>query len=833
MSLRDLLVNLSVPEAGPWAYGGARSERLRGWKIHLTATPDTIDRLVARVASFLGATSYKIVRSYEMLRALNAGELGMTQRGKAITIYPATDEIAQTLVSCLVERTQDCLAIPRVPTDYYLGGAVFVRNGIFAGDPVRDRFGMQTRQFTGGGETFEDEYAPSPPEEIPGDWPFKERPVERDYAPFDSRILLREVLSSGPRGTVTLATDTRMGDALVVIKQARAGVTFASGNSAATWLLNERRALDAIYLAGCRSVPRVVEQFELAHDLFLSTHYYPHPSFAQFINSGHNSLGDTLRMCRAAAKSIADIHQCGWVHRDVSLNNLLFDSAKDRCVLIDLELAWSFSDLTWHHGFTPGFASPQQRENERPDPSDDWYGLLAIYVALRTGVSPRALVDLRTKTSELRLQLRNAYGLGAEESGVVAGGLMGREGAELALTALLRPGYEPSSLTYRTSGEPDHSVDASSMSEALFALPRASALGPWLSIHPDGGTALVPLRSANRGNAGVLYLISILSRKLGALSELREAGEFLVDWLLDEPPTHDQHQTGLHFGTAGVAFAALEAVSCGLIAEGPWLRRYARSVLVHPPDWPDITHGAAGELLVCLRFLEVLQDEFWREQAHHRVDYLLRVGAQNGAFPLPNGVGGLEGIEYTGFAHGAAGVAFALCKAAEVLSREDALEAASMTLKWLLSRMVRSATGQILWPLRSGGQDHWNQWCHGGPGIALALNEGARLFPELIGPELVKSALARCRLATLQNNLSTCCGSAGHLEVMIECTRVEDAELKRATALLASRLRARASQSYRWSTEGEIATADLFSGNGGIMHALLRAEDSSLRFPLL
>ena len=91
-------------------------------------------------------------------------------------------------------------------------------------------------------------------------------------------------------------------------------------------------------------------------------------------------------------------------------------------------------------------------------------------------------------------------------------------------------------------------------------------------IRPLATTEYRLYRSANRGVAGVVYLLARLARH-GYLAESARArvGQ-AVDWLLTHAPTSDDQLPGLHFGEAGVAVALAEAVRSGLIDEGTWLK---------------------------------------------------------------------------------------------------------------------------------------------------------------------------------------------------------------------------------------------------------------------
>jgi hypothetical protein len=65
----------------------------QGWKLHVSATPlSAVEVLEAMLDVLLAAGArFKVVKSIELLRSLNAGQFGLTQIGKFITVYPSDD----------------------------------------------------------------------------------------------------------------------------------------------------------------------------------------------------------------------------------------------------------------------------------------------------------------------------------------------------------------------------------------------------------------------------------------------------------------------------------------------------------------------------------------------------------------------------------------------------------------------------------------------------------------------------------------------------------------------------------------------------------------------
>ena len=81
---------------------------------------------------------------------------------------------------------------------------------------------------------------------------------------------------------------------------------------------------------------------------------------------------------------------------------------------------------------------------------------------------------------------------------------------------------------------------------------------------------------------------------------MRRRARNAVGWLLDRTPTADLGLPGLYFGEAGVALAIHEARRAGLVSDPNGAIGSVRAQLDGPLDWPDLTHGAAGQGIAAL-----------------------------------------------------------------------------------------------------------------------------------------------------------------------------------------------------------------------------------------
>lgn len=791
---------MNTQASGPWIL--SRSSPVEagfGWKLHLSATPSSLPLLLQRTLPLLKSLDvpHKTVVSAEVLKNLNGGDYGEPAIGKALVVYPDR-AVLRSLATELVQATQ-AVEGPTVVTSYWLGGAVYTRFGVFNADPIFDRFGALTRAYIFNGKRVDDPYLV--PSQQPTDWPFEQAPrlPQVDFGALLDEFRLLTVLRRRATGNVVLAED-RAG-CRVVIKQVRHHTLQVE---------REFAALSRVY-PEWRSQLRLLEA--PAGRFLVMPALQAKPFSSQ-------SFEDTLSrddLWRSIRQEVTRVHSLGLVHGDVSPNNLLFEQG--RCWLVDYGQAGRPGEPS--QGFTPGFATLARRQ---PDSvlreADDWYGAATSFLYLCSGLHPDSFTQASTGAGI-------AHGIESVDERLdgdrIAQFLLDTsKGFVEVPTRLDRELTLPR--TRNSTG-----IEEWDPSWAVEMLQRAPATpeGLWLSTGSDThGGASELLMSAATGVAGALYLIARLCTAGADVSELVPRVEFALDWLLDAPTTRDARQHGLCYGSAGVALVTAELVQSGCVVDSGWLRNFAHHALAAPPDWPDVTHGAAGQLIACVRLYQVTQDLGFIDRASRLVDFLLVHQRPDGAFPLPAGVEGIApGTCYSGFAHGASGVGYALLLAAKQMSHDRAFKAATRAGDWL-----RNAKGDRDWS-ELDVEARRNAWCHGAPGISLLFAEFAAVDATYRSDWLDVVD----KLSHRASNLSTCCGSTGFGEVMLTHVRQPQARPEWSTKVIdvARRLKA-LGQRDGWLMDGH-RSADLLKGSSGPAHFLLRSSNPTipLGFPLL
>ena len=880
-SYADLLRHhgFTIELRGPWA-GNGHSQRTQGWKLHISAIPIQARQLLSAIVPILRMRQvpFKVARDEGMLSLLNEGAFGATQIGKFITVYPLTDTDSRPLAEELIAAT-DHFDGPAVLTDLQLGRVVYTRYGGFNPDLQRDRLGHVYSVLRDAGGFVRPDQRAVPfvqPNGVAN--PFSEiAKAHRTVLPgagrgklFGPGYLLLRVIKPNAKGSVFLALDmqdqTRV--AAKVIKEGRAHcMSDRYGRDIRNRLQHQLTLHRA--LAGRICVPTADTYFEVAGNGYLVLDYLDGVDFGASIGDYFGALlpaqqQQLISRFAVLAEVIDGLHAAGCVHRDLAPTNIRI-RPDGSIYLLDLELTHLLkSDTLPFTQGTPGFMSPEQQAGMPPTCADDVFGLGALMVLFFTGIDPRRVLF---GTEQGRVEQLCVLGdLPAELASLVArcvgtepgqranlaevGDVLNRAAAALHWTGAThdKGGRTATGLTIEKTQALAHRCLSAAARGLLHGVSLDTQSGLWLSPLVQGSThAPADLtsnyalhRSASRGVAGVVYALARLARFGFAELETRERVERAIDWLLTHAPTPDDQLPGLHFGEAGVALAIVEAVRSGLIERGAWLDKYLDEALEGPLDWPDVTHGAAGQGIAALACGDVLQDARLASRSSRCAQYLIETQEPDGGWMLPEGVAAMTGSRYTGFAHGVAGEVYFLAEYAARFNNVDAAQAARRGAHWLAAHAERTGgPGNTLsWPIKLNERQVWKWWCHGAPGIALTFLKLFETTGEDRYAEVAVAGLHAHPSNIRYSNFSQCHGLSGLGEIYLEAARVLGGEawLFRAARIgevlfwLAHENEGRVT----WLVEDPYrATGDLMIGCAGVAHFLLRLCHDGLSGPLL
>jgi hypothetical protein len=815
--------------------------------LHVSATGTGIEGLFELVLPPLArrGAHFKIAAGPEAIVHLNAGNFGEAQIGKVLTVYPRSDAEAVELARELIEHTRG-IAGPRVATDMHLGASVYTRYGSMSPHRVYDRFGEPADLIPDGSGNWIPDLRPVPfscPRGIT--IPFAAATAAPASLRSNTRTLLggryfvTDVLRPGLAGSVMRAIDVRHpGRAQAyVLKQARPHCCADElGRDRRTRLRHEGAVLAR--LRGLRGIARARDYFEDEEAGYLPVAYVPGRTLADLVQqlvSGRpwhqvrtqarrvllQYAGQLVRRLRAA-------HARGVIHRDVAPGNVWIGD--DNCVyLLDWECAHLVgSRVPAFRLATPGF-SDLSRQPRAPRRRDDWQACGRVLVFMLTGLDPAPIVHGRPRALAARLATLTQMGDTALIE-LLSRTLTDQPGRELDAAALLRA--LTLALPRRTAARQHRSAPLFTMAahesvlaagfERLTADLRAR-LAQVRSRQMEGEATRLDVHA---GIAGLLYVLAAAQR--ARLVHLDASlGERAAQLLTaGTPVTPDL--PGLVHGRAGRALAVAAAVQAGCVRASDALRAPIAAALTGVLDWPDFTHGAAGQGFAALACARRLERPELAIGAAASAAYLVRTQTPEGAWRLPHGVAGMSGKCYTGFAHGAAGVMGFLGSYAALAGDAAADAAWRRAEAWLIRHARRGRGHRWHWPQDDTNREASHWWCHGGPGIALGWLCVAQAHgTAAIHQELLLGALGATALNLRSDSLGQCHGLAGVGEIYLQAHRVLGEECWRERAadianVMVAIFRKRSAQPWQFPDQA-LADADgLMLGTAGVLHFLLR-----------
>lgn len=843
----------------------------QGWKLHISATPVNAERLIRTIGPWLRdtATSFKVGRDCDVLESLNAGQLGATQVGKFITVYPAPDRALA--IARQVRELTEGFEGPAVPTDVRLGDVLYGRFGAFLPVLKRDRLGNPRHQIMlPDGSLRDDAY--TIPHRVPEgvECPFEElfqartrRDPTGHQGLFGPGYRIVDVLRETPKGGTFLAISLKDAASVkaCVLKQGRPHCMSDRLGRDVRWRL--KREFEVLReLSAVDGLPRAQEYFEVDGNAYLAIDYLPSRSIEETTASILNrrpwaevelpGKRELLQHLAGLIEVVAAIHAEGFVHRDINNLNVRVGPS-GQTYLFDFEMAHRVGDRSATVGLgTAGFVSPARSETELPDFPDDVYSLCCIAFLVITGIDPRR--TLYVEADRRVGEILSLTGAGEELKALavaIAGGLQADRSGRITLEQLLRAVRKTASaLEGGTSAMALETVGRAVSDDTLKSLLAGAVEGLlhraprdqsrlWLSLPLGAGDQGVDrdklelLRSAHCGISGVLYMLAQLARHgWGAVGAIQDDAQRAASWLLANAPTADQNLPGLHFGEAGVALSLHEAVAAGIVKGGSAANGAISGRLPGVLDWPDLSHGAAGQGLAALTVAP--------HGAAPCLDYLLRSQDQDGSWRIPEDAPALAGAKLTGFAHGCAGILYFIAEYGlrnPGCSIEPALHRG---LAWLTQVAVEGGGEKLQWPYSATDNRISTWWCHGAPGIALCYLRAYEWTSDKRLLDIALRALRSHPAHVRYGNLSYCHGLCGLGEIYLEAYRVtrQPEWLARSRALLIpiAALARREGTVMSWIVEDPlIPVAALGLGLCSVIHFLLRlsAGPNDIALPLM
>lgn len=604
---------------------------VQGWKIHLSARSEDIERVLGIVWDYCVPRdiAFKFLRSRPVAIMYNAKSAFRGSSGKLVTIYPTDDDQLEVVLKDLDTLLADVRG-PYILSDLRYGERpVFVRYGAFVqlhciADSGKRVLALQDAE----GRLVPDVRGPTftlPPwVTLPG---FLEshlaarNSVTVTGLPYD----IESVLHFSNGGGVYLGRDRRTGEQ-VVLKEGRpyAGLDVAD-RDAVTRLRHERDLLDR--LRGLDAVPRLVDYFTLGDHEFLVQEFVDgNPLQRMLVNRYPLTRADCTADTRAAYtawaldmldrvdRAVETLHRRGVVFGDLHPDNILV-TADGRVVLIDFEVSTLAADRARSALAHPGFSAPADRHGV----DVDRYALACLRLNLFAPHTTVLLPINRAKAVHLSRLITAEFpvpeavvddavatilGVGPEQDAAVRmfddlPPLCAEPGAWPQIRDAIRRAILASATPDRDDRlfpgdiaqfEPGGAVNlAHGAAGVLYALTATGAGTVAEHRHWLRARALDRTRAANPGFYdglhGVAYVLDRLGHRQDALDIVERCGE--QDW--------DALESGLFAGLAGIG---LNLLHLGAAADESELTALAGRIvdrcadrLGGPDDVPEISGG--------------------------------------------------------------------------------------------------------------------------------------------------------------------------------------------------------------------------------------------------
>jgi type 2 lantibiotic biosynthesis protein LanM len=242
----------------------------------------------------------------------------------------------------------------------------------------------------------------------------------------------------------------------------------------------------------------------------------------------------------------------------------------------------------------------------------------------------------------------------------------------------------------------------------------------------------------------------------------------------------------------------------------------------------DTMSGAAGAILGLLALYQVTVEPAVMEQAiacgHHLLHNRIAGNSKARAWATA------DGKLMTGFAHGAAGIAYALLRLYQTTQESAFLEAAAEAIVYEHSVFCPTVGN---WPdvrsftLSAGKPSFQTAWCHGAPGVGLARLGGLMILDTAEIRQDIAVALNTTQQFGLENLDRLCCGNFGRMEMLlVAAAKLSRPDLWETAQKQAVRVVARVRQTGAFylfpELPRDVYNPGFFQGTAGIGYELLR-----------
>lgn len=240
----------------------------------------------------------------------------------------------------------------------------------------------------------------------------------------------------------------------------------------------------------------------------------------------------------------------------------------------------------------------------------------------------------------------------------------------------------------------------------------------------------------------------------------------------------------------------------------------------------DLMQGTGGCLLAMLALYSLSSDKSFLDKAIECGEHILksRSASDTGLRAWKT-----NGLMMLGFSHGAAGIAYSLCRLYCETGESKYLAAAKESCLYEASFYSEAKHN---WPnlsqkTQDGGFSFWNTWCHGATGIAIGRLGCFQCTSDREFMHDVENVLAHTEDQELDRVDHLCCGNFGKVELLLLAGSLLEKQIYISQAhQLALNVIRRADERGSYALgDYRFPNPTFHQGNAGIAYALLRLED--------
>lgn len=552
-------------------------------------------------------------------------------------------------------------------------------------------------------------------------------------------------------------------------------------------------------------VPKCIDHFYEAGSCYLVLEFIKGISLADYLQKVNFRNESWYELNPAVKKDLIHIllniivitgrfHRKGYIHRSICTGNIFIDRRK-RVYFINAGMAWP-------------------KTSKRPDPpteKEDVYGLGALMIALFTGLNPAKFTH--HYTTDLAQDL--CFLTGSKPIADLIVQCLDDDPLQRPSLETLSSVIESYQAEMERSGYTIYSFQCTNeyrdqLSTVLNRASRGLVSSLYALQCEQANTNCLGLSD---GIAGVLYLLARLRKNnidvTGSISPYYSALESVKEGAFCNDP-------GLWKGSAGVALAFSEGIKGGLIPDTPSYRDYILRALNLHSTSPDLNNGAAGQGIALNLCCNYLDKSTFAQLLKNKVRYIEMLQQKEGCWQ-PD----------ISFAGGTTGITWFLLDYVEKYNDDKAAQAALRSLHWI-SRQTHELRDLCRKKRYTGVVQYDKKTVDEVSGCILTFIKAYEVFKMPRFKKAAENALSSYPKLILNDNYTQSGGLAGLGELYLEAFRVfktNEWKLRAnwiANILLHSRHFTEGGYCYWISNENTLPAAALTTGNGGIIHFLLR-----------